>query len=101
MEYNEFLKIILSQKEASEKVNKVYELGIDLIEFVDIYESVISILIKEIYGEEGAEWYCWFCYDNEYGEKGVQAWDKDEQPIFYSIETAWEYLEANYKIKND
>lgn len=101
MEYNEFLKVISGQKEASEKIHKAYKLGIDLIEFVEIYESISNILIKEIYGEEGADWYSWFCYENEYGEKGVQAWDENEQPIFYSIESAWEYLEANYKIKND
>lgn len=97
MEYSEFLKIILGQKKASEKVHEAYKLGIDLIEFVEIYESISNILIKEIYGEEGADWYSWFCCENEYGEKGVQAWDKNEQPIFYSIESAWEYLEANYK----
>ena len=82
MEYSEFLKVILGQKEASEKVHEAYKLGIDLIEFVEIYESISSILIKEIYGEEGADWYSWFCYENEYGEKGVQAWDENEQPIF-------------------
>lgn len=101
MEYSEFLKVISGQKEASEKVHEAYKLGIDLIEFVEIYESISSILIKEIYGEEGADWYSWFCYENEYGEKGVQAWDENEQPIFYSIESAWEYLEANYKKQND
>lgn len=97
MEYSEFLKVISGQKEASEKVHEAYKLGIDLIEFVEIYESIGDIFIKEIYGEEGADWYSWFCYENEYGEKGVQAWDENEQPIFYSIESAWEYLEANYK----
>jgi len=101
MEYSDFLKVILGQKKASEKVHEAYKLGIDLIEFVEIYESIGDILIKEIYGEEGADWYSWFCYENEYGEKGVQAWDENEQPIFYSIESTWEYLEANYKKQND
>lgn len=101
MEYSDFLKVILGQKKASEKVYEAYKLGIDLIEFVEIYESIGDILIKEIYGEEGAGWYSWFCHENEYGEKGVQAWDENEQPIFYSIESTWEYLEANYKKQND
>lgn len=124
MEYSDFLKVILGEKKASEDVGKAYKLGIDLIEFVDIYHSIINTLLKEVYDEEGCDWYSWFCYENEYGQRDWSkgdtyeedsdgkmklikkdgevrfgAHDEEGNPICYSFESLWEYLEANHKIK--
>jgi hypothetical protein len=99
MTYEKFLKVILEQQLLDKQIDEAYKLKIDLTEFVDGYHKIISTLITEIYGDEGYEWYSWFCYESDYGTKGVEAWDKDENPIFYSFESTWEYLEANYKNK--
>ena len=53
MEYSRFSEIILRLKKHHEKVNKAYELKIDLIDFGDDLNRVIDSLIKEVYGEEG------------------------------------------------
>jgi hypothetical protein len=109
MTYENFLKIILKQEVLDEQINLAYKLKIDLIEFVDGYHQIISILIKEIYGEDGYEWYSWFCYESDYGRKDwsskngeIQyiATDENGNPICYSFESLWEYLEKNHlKIK--
>jgi hypothetical protein len=121
MKYEKFLKVILHQQKMEKKVEKAYDLNIDLIEFVDGYETIMSTLIEEIYGEGGLEWYSWFCYESDYGrrdwsekdsykidddgkmviehkagEKRYGATDEDGNPICYSIESLWEYLEANH-----
>jgi len=126
MEYSNFLKVILGEKKASEDVHKVYKLGIDLTEFVDIYHGIIKSLFNEIYDDEGCDWYDWFVYENEYGQKDWSkkdtyeedsdgkiklinkdgevtfgAHDEKGNPICYSFESLWEYLETNHKIKND
>jgi hypothetical protein len=49
--------------------------------------------MKEIYGEEGVDWFSWFCYENDYGQGGLEAWDENKNPICYSFESLWEYLE--------
>jgi signal peptidase I len=109
MTYENFLKIILKQEVLDEQIKEAYKLKIDLIEFVDRYNEIISILITEIYGEDGYEWYSWFCYENDYGRKDwsskdgkIQyiATDKSGNPICYSFETLWEYLEENHLIIN-
>lgn len=124
MTYDRFLKVILGlQKE--EKVTKTfYDNGMDVISFVEPYHSIINELIKEIYGEEGYDWFSWFCYENEFGQKdwstapsykikedGTQelvhkegevrfgAHDEEGNPICYSFKTLWEYLELNHKTK--
>ena len=124
MTYANFLKVILHQQKLDIQVDKAYELKIDLIDFVDGYHQIISTLIKEIYGEDGYEWYSWFCYESDYGTrdwstKPSYRTDKDDQvileyeagelrygatdgngnPICYSFESLWEYLEQNCKVK--
>jgi len=99
MTYENFLKIILKQQLLDRQIEEAYKLKIDLIDFVDGYHEIISTLIKEIYGEDGYEWYSWFCYESEYGHKGVEAWDKDKNPICFSFESTWEYLENSCKAK--
>ena len=80
-------------------------------------------LIKEIYGEDGYEWFSWYCYDNEFGQKDWSttptckmkengttelineagevrfgAHDAEGNPICYSHESLWEYLEKNHQV---
>jgi hypothetical protein len=109
MTYENFLKVILKQEVLDEQIDLAYKLKIDLIEFVDGYHQIISILIKEIYGEDGYEWYSWFCYESDYGRKDwgtkdgeIQygATDENGNPICHSFESLWEYLEKNHLIIN-
>lgn len=103
MKLETLTKIIEILKNQSEVVNQLYRLNVDLVEFTDPYESVITILIKEIYGQEGYDWFSWFCYDcdfgSKYSKKDPGAWDKDNNPICYDIESLWNCLETEYKIK--
>jgi hypothetical protein len=124
MTYENFLRVILQQQKCDKVVGEAYKLNIDLMDFVDPYHHIISTLITEIYGEEGYEWYSWFCYESEYGQrdwssspcyekndKGEMelihdegevrfgAYDEDKNPICYSHESLWEYLEKNHRLK--
>ena len=56
-----FERIVFELKEQQQKLDKVYEAGIDLIDFTGPYESVISMLIGSIYGMEGRDVFDW-CY---------------------------------------
>ena len=93
MTYETFLEITLELQKQERIVDNLYKNNVDLLEFIDPYHGLIHLLIKEIYGEEGVDWFSWFCYENDYGEKGLEAWDKDGTPICYSLESLWEYLE--------
>ena len=120
MTYKRFLKVVLSLQKQDRELGKLYKLKIDLLDFVDPYHAIITELIKEIYGDEGYDWFSWFCYESEYGQKdwsskptmgtdgkiipptdGVKfgAHDEKGNPICYSIESTWEYLEANHNSK--
>lgn len=121
MEYSKFLEIVTRLKNHGEASNSAMKLKIDLLDFCDDLHHIISILIKEVYGEEGYDWFSWFCYESDYGEKDwslsplyqlnkkgqfikakkitenrTGARDKKGNPICYSIESTWDFLEKNY-----
>jgi hypothetical protein len=93
MTYETFLKITLELQRQERIVDDLYKNKIDLLEFIDPYHGLIHLLIKEIYGEEGVDWFSWFCYENDYGRGTLEAWDENKNRICYSLESLWEYLE--------
>ena len=99
MTYERFLKITLGLQKQDRVLDNLHSNNVNLIEFVDPYHIVITELIKEVYGEEGYDWWSWFCYENDYGNGGLTANEKDGTPICYSHESLWEFLEKNHRGK--
>jgi hypothetical protein len=114
MTYERFLKINLTLQKQERLLSKLYKQKVDLLDLVDPYQEVIGELIKEVYGEEGWDWWSWFCYEADYGQKdfskypvfeggkvvkeaGEPRWgahDEKGNPICYSWESLYEYLES-------
>ena len=91
-----FERIVLELKEQQEKLDKAYEAGIDHINFTGPYESVISMLIGSIYGQEGKETFDWWCYEKNFGERtDLTMTDKDGNELCRTIEELHQYLEEN------
>lgn len=94
MEFRTFESIIQLLKDHSKKTSDLYTLGIDLIQYAEPLEIVISHLIGTIYGQEGKEWFEWWCYDKNWGEnKELTAHDEHGNRICETIEEIWKYLE--------
>ena len=63
MTYENFLKFTLELQKQDRIITDLYKKNIDLIEFVDPYHVIITILVEEVYGTEGLDWFSWFCYE--------------------------------------
>jgi hypothetical protein len=96
MEYTDFLKITLSLQKQARVLDALHKHGVDLYDVVDPYHEMISLLIKQIYGEQGLDWFQWFCGENDFGTNGLEAHDADGTPICFSHESLWEYLQKNH-----
>lgn len=97
MTYDRFLKIALGLQKIERVIQTLYDNGLDITNFVDPYYTIISELLLEVYGEEGHDWFSWFCYENNFGTGGLTANDKEGNPICHSFESLYEYLEVNCK----
>ena len=106
MTYEKFLNITLNLQKHMDQSRQLYKYGIDLIEITDPLLMIIDKLIEEVYGENGAEWFGWFCWESDFGRNvpkreddttGVRAWDENGNPICFSHESTWKYLEENHK----
>lgn len=91
-----FKKILDLQEHNFQKSQKLYELGIDTIEFNSDLESAITLLWREILTKEGDDLVSWFLYEKDYisGElkEDFKAWDENGNEIIKNVEELYEYL---------
>jgi hypothetical protein len=122
MTYEQFLKILLNYRQFADNVYELSEIGFNLHEgkypTVDHVETMLTTCIESHYGEEGVQWVEWFILDSNWGERDWStcdaynkkgeivarkgeprhgATDENGEPICYSFESLYEYLE---KLKN-
>lgn len=94
MKLEVFEKIITQIKSQQEQSHKLYQLGIDLMEYEDAYAATITLLFRAYYGKDGEDWISWFIYErDDESDDPNQAWDKDNNPICYDIPSLWKCVE--------
>ena len=97
MTFEEFKPIIDLMVANSKRVSAAYDLRIDLIEFDDDNQRLVSMLWRHILTEEGYEWLDWFLYEKDYthdgiGRKELQAWDENGKEICKNLKGLHTYL---------
>ena len=97
MKYKKFKRIGKLLEKNYNRTIKLYDLDVDLTNYSDPYDEIVSDLMEEIYGEDGAEWWSWFCYENNFGKHELTAFDENKNQICYSWKSLHEYLEKNHK----
>ena len=96
MKLEVFKEIIGVLKKHQSKIDAAYKAEIDLINFCDPLEQVISLLIGSYYGKEGKETFNWWCYDKNWGERiDLTMTDKDGNELCRTIEELHQWLEEN------
>jgi hypothetical protein len=92
MKQEVFIHILDKIRDKSDKIDKLYALGIDLINFSDDSSDVIDTLFKVYYGKEGADWIDWYLYERDPNGTDDQA-TNDEKPICYDDQSLWKEVE--------
>ena len=93
MKQEVFTHILDKIRDKSKRIDDLYELGIDLINFSDDSNEVINILLEVYYGKEGADWISWYLWEHDLKGGKYQATDKDGNPICYDDRSLWEEVE--------
>ena len=98
MTKEQFLELIKLLRTMSDNSEKYMKLGIDLYEgghsVVEPAYRVIDLLLDSIYTVEGVDWFNWFCYENDFGERRLAAYETDNKTLIcQTAEELYEYIE--------
>ena len=73
MEFKQFKEVVDTYQEKSDSVSTAYDIGIDIINYVDDYSKIITILLNELFTEQSIDWFEWYCFENDFGRGGLEA----------------------------
>ena len=101
MTFKEFKKIIKTYKQTSKHFDELYQLGFDFLENEKFpvwagLDKLLQLTFESHYNEQGVDWISWFIYDNNYGNKGLEAID-GIVPICYDLKSLHEYIKQYKK----
>jgi hypothetical protein len=98
MKYETFEKIILELENVSERYSKLYDLGVDLMNYDEPIQKINNLLILDIFGELGKDWIDWYLYERvSHSGEILKAWDADDNEICYDIPSLWETVKEYSK----
>ncbi len=98
MTFENFKTIIETLEAISIKSSSLYQLGVDLMDYSEPHQKIISIFMSTTFGETGADWIDWYLYERP-SFKGTDnhAWDENENPICYDIPSLWDTVKEYMK----
>jgi len=94
MTYETFETLIKNLTDIRERSHNIYEIGVNLLDYEEIYHTVITALLKEVFGEEGWDWISWYLYEKEgFDGKVLQAYDENDNEICHNVKSLWETIQ--------
>jgi hypothetical protein len=103
MSYEYFLKILLTYKKFHEDLRDLYGDGFDFYDgkyrLSEQMDNFLEIFLNVQYTPEGSDWINWFIFENDYGQRGLDAKDEHGELICHSFESTWEYVKQ-FEVKN-
>lgn len=103
MKYKQFEKIIQNLEKCRERSHAMHDLGIDLMNYDDIYHEIIGTLQLLVFGDCGKDWIEWYIYERPSfgGKEPLKAFDTDGKEICHNIESLWETVKEYINEKNN
>jgi len=96
MNYEKFKNIIESLEKVRERSHSMYKLGVNLIDYDDMYHNIINNLLNSVFDKEGNDWIDWYLYERiGFTNKVNLATDKDGNEICYDIPSLWKEVKNN------
>ena len=101
MEFKEFEKLIKTYQKTLLDFRELSHMGFDFADGkfkLELHcDNMLQIILDSMYTDEGVDWINWFMFENDFGEKGLKAYDEDGNEICYDLSSLWEYIEQYKK----
>ena len=96
MNYDKFKILIENLEKVRERSYSIHKLGINLMDYEEIYQNTISVLIESVFDKEGKDWIEWYLYERiGFTNKVNLATDKDGNRICHDIPSLWDEVKNN------
>ena len=96
MTYENFKIIIESLERVGERSHSIYKLGVNLMDYEELYHDIVTSLLNSVFDKEGKDWIDWYLYERVgFTNKVNLATDKDGKEICYDIPSLWEEVKNN------
>ena len=96
MDYEKFKNIIEGLEKVGERSHSIYKLGVNLMDYEELYHNIITSLLNSVFDKEGKDWIDWYLYERVgFTNKVNLATDKDGKEICYDIPSLWEEVKNN------
>ena len=100
MKLEQFKELIESLEKSSERSHALYKLGIDLMDYNELYQRTNDILLKSVFDEDGHGWIEWYLYERpRFRGTPNTATNEHGEPICYDIPSLWEVVKEHTKLK--
>jgi hypothetical protein len=103
MKYEQFEKLIKNLEKTMERSRQIHDLGIDLLDYDEIYHEVIGSLMLSTFKFEGKDWVDWYLYERpSFGDKEpLKAFDENDNEICHNIQSLWDTVKDYINEKNN
>jgi len=96
MNYEQFKAVIESLEKVRDTSHTLHTLGVNLIDYDETYQNIITNLLNSIFDEAGKDWIDWYLYERiGFTNKVNLATDKEGNEICYDIPSLWEEVKHN------
>jgi hypothetical protein len=100
MEFKEFEKLIKTYQKTLSDFRELSQMGFDFAEGkfkLELHcDNMLQIILDSTYTDEGVDWIFWFMFENDFGEKDLDASENGEK-ICYDLPSLWEYIKQYKK----
>lgn len=98
MKFEQFKTLVESLEKVRDRSHSIYQLGLDLLDYEEEYQKIISILLSNVFNDDGKDWIDWYLYERiSFDGKVLEAWDENNNPICYDTESLWNTIKPYIK----
>jgi hypothetical protein len=104
MKFKQFEELLNNFRSTMRSLSDLHDIGFDFYEgkyqLASDIENIFMLAIESHYEKEGVEWIEWFVFENDYGDKKMEAWEetkKGKKLICQDIKGLWEYIKQHKK----
>lgn len=84
--------LVQSMQKFEDEVKEILKIDIFEIPSIENFYRMFDIFIESHYTEKGQDWIFWWCYENEFGNRKLEAFDNNEKAICRNFDELYEYV---------